>query len=226
VLNGGPGAPPSFNFIAAADTLSPERGEYEVCFKCHSSWTNQPGGQTDLARVLNPANPSYHPVEATGRNTNIAFGAFTTGWTPSSITRCGSCHGSDLGTNAGPHGSNNRFILRGAYTADSQQRTMFPTESCFECHTYDVYANASSPGSVRAYSRFNEPGVDKGHAKHVDEERVPCYACHTTHGSTSLPHLLVTGRIPGIQSITVTATGGTCSPTCHDTQSYSVNYAR
>ncbi|HET9951363.1 MAG TPA: cytochrome c3 family protein [Candidatus Eisenbacteria bacterium] len=226
VLNGGPGAPPTFYFVAAADTLSPALTEYEVCFKCHSSWTTQPTGQTDFARVLNPANPSYHPVEAPGRNPNIAFGAFTPGWTPSSITRCDSCHGSDLGTNAGPHGSNNRFILRAPYVADSQDRMMLPTESCFACHAYDVYANASSPASVQTYSRFNEPGAGKGHTKHVDENRVPCYACHTTHGSTTLPHLLVTGRTPGIQTITVTATGGTCSPSCHGTQSYTVNYAR
>jgi predicted CXXCH cytochrome family protein len=225
VLNGGPGSPPTFNFIAAADTLSPERGEYELCFKCHSSWTNQPAGQTDLALVLNPSNPSYHPVEAPGRNTNIAFGAFTPGWSPSSVTRCGSCHGSDLGTNAGPHGSNNRFILRAPYTADSQPRAMLPFESCFACHSYDVYANASSPGSLQAYSRFNEPGVTVGHSKHA-EALVPCYACHVTHGSTTLPNLLVTGRIPGIQSITVTAAGGTCSPTCHGTESYTANYAR
>jgi predicted CXXCH cytochrome family protein len=226
VLNGGAGAPPSFSFIAGADTLSAELKEYEVCFKCHSSWTTQPTGQTDLARVLNPANPSYHPVEAPGANTNIAFGAFAAGWSAMSITRCGSCHGSDSGTNAGPHGSNNRYILRRPYTADSSDRTMLPIESCFECHSYDVYANAISSAAVLANSRFNEPGVAEGHAKHVDQERVPCYACHPTQGSTTLPHLLVTGRTPGIQSITVTATGGTCTPTCHAEQSYTVNYAR
>lgn len=226
VLNGGAGAPPMFTFVAAADTLSPALAEYELCFKCHSSWTSQPTGQTDLALVLNPSNPSYHPVEAPGRNSNIRLGAFTAGWSPLSTTRCGSCHGSDAGATEGPHGSNHRYILKRPYTATSSERTMLSDESCFACHVYDVYANASSPTVTLENSRFNEPGVGKGHAKHVDEARVPCYACHTTHGSTTLPHLLVTGRSPGIQSITVTATGGTCAPTCHGSESYAVNYAR
>ena len=226
VQNGGPGAPPAYAFVAAADTLSPALTEYELCFKCHSSWTSQPTGQTDLALVLNPANPSFHPVEAPGRNSSIRLGAFTAGWNPGSTTRCGSCHGSDTGTTEGPHGSNYRYILKQPYTASPFERTMFPEESCFACHSYDVYANASSPGLTLENSRFNEPGAGKGHAKHVDEERVPCYSCHATHGSTTLPHLLQKGRSPGIQSVTVTATGGTCTPTCHDTQSYTVNYAR
>jgi len=226
VMNGGPGAPPGYAFVAASDTLSPDLTEYELCFKCHSSWTNQPTGQTDLALVLNTANPSYHPVEAPGRDATIALGAFTSGWNPTSITRCGSCHGSDTGTAAGPHGSNHRYILREPYTASPSERTMLPIETCFSCHAYDVYANAASPPSTLANSRFNEPGVAEGHSKHVDQERVPCYACHATHGSTTLPHLLVTGRSPGIQSITVDATGGTCTPTCHGPQSYTVNYAR
>lgn len=226
VQNGGPGAPPTFTFVAAADTLSPALAEYELCFKCHSSWTSQPTGQTDLARVLNPANPSYHPVEAPGRNPTVRLGAFMAGWSPSSTTRCGSCHGSDVGATEGPHGSSYRYILKQRYTASSFERTMLPDESCFACHVYDVYANASSPSTTLTNSRFNKPGADKGHAHHVDEERVPCYACHATHGSTTLPHLLVTGRSPGIRSITVTATGGTCAPTCHGSESYAVNYAR
>jgi predicted CXXCH cytochrome family protein len=226
VQNGGPGAPPTYTFVAGADTLSPALAEYELCFKCHSSWTSQPTGQTDLALVLNPSNPSYHPVEAPGRNPNIRLGAFAAGWDAGSTTRCGSCHGSDGGSVAGVHGSNYQYLLKQPYTASSFERTMLQDESCFACHAYDVYANPTALPATLENSRFNEPGVTKGHAKHVGEAQVPCYACHTTHGSTTLPHLLVTGRSPGIQSITVTATGGTCASTCHDSQSYTVNYAR
>ncbi|HEU4723933.1 MAG TPA: cytochrome c3 family protein, partial [Candidatus Eisenbacteria bacterium] len=203
VLNGGAGAPPAFTFVAAADTLSPALAEYELCFKCHSSWTSQPTGQSDLALLLNPANPSYHPVEAPGANPSIRLGAFTPGWNAGSTTRCGSCHGSDAGATEGPHGSSYRYILRQPYTASPFERSMQPDESCFACHAYDVYANASSIGLTLENSRFNEPGASAGHAKHVGEHQVPCYACHATHGSTTLPHLLVTGRSPGLQSITV-----------------------
>jgi hypothetical protein len=101
-----------------------------------------------------------------------------------------------------------------------------PDEACFACHAYEVYANASSPDLTRGESRFNKPGAEKGHAEHVDEERVPCYACHVTHGSTTLPHLIATGRTPGILSYAASPTGGTCTPTCHGTESYTVTYAR
>jgi hypothetical protein len=103
---------------------------------------------------------------------------------------------------------------------------MASNEMCFDCHSFDVYANRSSPESVRAHSRFNRPGADKGHAEHVAEENVPCYACHTTHGSTVQKRLIVTGRTPGIRNYTETASGGTCAPTCHGSESYTVNYAR
>jgi hypothetical protein len=45
----------------------------------------------------------------------------------------------------------------------------------------------------------------------------------TGHGPT-LPHLIVTGRNPGLNAYTHTATGGTCAPSCHGTETYNVNY--
>jgi len=226
VFNGGAGAPPGYEFIPASDTLSSPGGDWQLCFKCHSSWTTQPSGQTDLARALNPNNPSYHPVEAAGRNPNISGLAFAPGWDATSRTRCGDCHGSDDPTTRGPHGSLYRYILNRPYTASSAPRMTTAGESCFACHAFAVYADDASPDFVLAGSRFNAPAVDKGHAGHVRGENVPCYACHETHGSTTRPHLVVTGRIPGIVSYTETSTGGSCTPTCHGTESYNLNYAR
>jgi hypothetical protein len=197
-----------------------------VCFKCHSSWTTQPTGQTDLALELNPSNASYHPVEAPGRNSNIAAGSFVPGWSASRLTRCGDCHGSDFpGSPRGPHGSSNRYILQQPYTASSQPRLMASDEACFSCHSYEVYGNPTSPDMVRASSRFNAPGATQGHAEHVAAS-VSCYACHVTHGAPYQGHLIVTGRSPGITAFTETPDGGTCQSTCHDQKSYTVNYAR
>jgi predicted CXXCH cytochrome family protein len=226
VQNGGPGVPPAFTFAAGSDSLSTPVAEYQLCFKCHSSWTTQPTGQTDLALELNPANASYHPVEAAGRNPTIQPGAFVPGWSATSLTRCGDCHGSDFaGAPRGPHGSSYRYILRQPYEASSQSRLTGPNEICFVCHAYDVYANPSAPDLIRGYSRFNTPGATKGHAEHVGGSQVPCYACHATHGVANQKHLLVTGRNPGIVFFTETASGGTCQPTCHDAKSYTANYA-
>jgi predicted CXXCH cytochrome family protein len=226
VLNGGAGSVPSFVFSPESDTLSAPVAEYQLCFKCHSSWTTQPFGQPDMAVLFNPANPSYHPVEAPGKNPNIASFAFIGGWDSSSMMYCGDCHGSDLEMTRGPHGSIYQHILKRPYTASSFDHTSTPDELCFACHAYDTYADKSSPDLIQSASRWNEPEFDKGHAWHVDGRGVPCYACHDSHGSTTLPHLLVTGRNPGLIDFTETATSGTCTPACHRAKTYTVNYAR
>jgi len=226
VSNGVAGSRPLYTFVPGSDTLTTPDAEYQLCFKCHSSWTTQPAGQTDLALALNPANPSIHPVEDTGRNPMISVAAFAPGWTASSITRCGDCHGADFGSVLGPHGSVNQFLLRRPSPASADPRTMGSNELCFLCHSYDVYANPASPASVRAASRWNAPTVENGHAEHVGSEQVPCWACHVTHGSSTLPYLMVTGRSPGLLAYTSDATGGSCTTSCHVTETYRVNYAR
>ena len=225
VINGGAGTPPTYTFTAGSDTSSFPLAEYQLCFKCHSSWTIQPTGQADLALELNPANLSYHPVEEQGKNLNIPPGAFVTPWTATSMVRCGNCHGSDTGLAEGPHGSSYRYILRKPYTASAMKRTMLPTESCFDCHEWSVYADSTSPPMSLQNSRFNPPLSGQGHAFHA-EARVPCYSCHITHGSSTQPHLIATGRNPGLLSYVETPTGGTCASTCHDSRTYSINYAR
>ena len=227
VQNGGPGTRPTYTFAPGSDTLTAPVAEYQLCFKCHSSWTTQPTGQTDLALELNPANASYHPVEAAGRDPNIAAGSFVPGWSVTSLTRCGDCHGSDfVGGPRGPHGSSYRYILSKPYPASSLPQVATSDELCFSCHTFDVYANPGAPAAVRAFSRFNAPGAVAGHAEHVGTNSVPCYACHVTHGAAFQGHLIATGRSPGIMAFTETPAGGTCTPTCHAPQSYTVDYAR
>ncbi|HEY6195021.1 MAG TPA: cytochrome c3 family protein [Candidatus Eisenbacteria bacterium] len=226
VQNGPAGTAPGYTFVAASDTLTAPVAEYQLCFKCHSSWTTQPASQTDLAKVLNPANPSFHPVEAPGTNANIAAGAFAGGWNAGSMVRCGNCHGSDPGGSAGPHGSVYAGILPKPYAASPATHTTTSDELCFSCHTFEVYADPTAPDPVRGASRFNAPGALRGHAEHVGQLSIPCYACHTTHGSSTLPHLLVTGRSPGIISYSESPTGGTCTATCHAAKTYATNYAR
>lgn len=226
VTNGPAGSAPAFTFVPASDTLTANRGDYPLCFKCHSSWTTQPSGQTDLARVLNPNNPSYHPVEAAGANPGISPLAFETGWGPASLTACGDCHGSDDPAARGPHGSLHRGILKRPYDASSAERPTTADELCFSCHRFDVYANDDAPEATLSASRFNPPQTQRGHAYHVGRREVPCGACHATHGSTTLPHLLVTGRSPGLLSVSVTPAGGTCSPTCHNPKDWTSNYGR
>jgi hypothetical protein len=175
---------------------------------------------------MNTNNPSFHPTEGTGANPSIDPISFVAGWSAQSTTRCGDCHGSDFGATRGPHGSIYPALLKRAYPATPGPRDMAADELCFSCHSSDVYANPASADAMRLASRFNQPGAGKGHAEHVGQEHVPCYACHVTHGSATQPFLMVTGRSPGLIAYTKTANGGTCTPTCHAPESYTTNYAR
>lgn len=199
--------------------------EYELCFNCHSSWTTQPSGQSNLAADLNTLNASFHPVEGPGKNLNINPLSFVNGWNATKMMTCTDCHASDDTTIRGPHGSSWQYILKKQAIASPARRSvvMANTELCFDCHSFDTYANTSASSTVRNYSRFSG---GNGHAYHVGSQRYACYTCHETHGTTTLPNLLVTGRSPGINTYTRTASGGTCVATCHGSESYSVSYAR
>lgn len=224
VNNGAAGSVPIFTPLPATDTTFVQ--EYEVCFKCHSSWTTQPIGQSDLSLLLNPANPSFHPVEGPGKNPTVNPNAFASGWSAASTTWCSDCHASDDPLVRGPHGSAFRYLLKkNSSTSTAGGQVPSAADLCFDCHLFDTYANPNNP-NANAYSRFNPPNAAQGHAYHVGSQGYACYACHQSHGSTAYPALMVTGRSPGLLGYTATATGGTCAPTCHGTQSYQSNYPR
>ncbi len=199
VVNGGAGVVPTYRFVAAADPG--DEHEYEICFKCHSSWTKQPAGQPDIARLTNPANPSYHPIQGEGRNARIDPRSFAEGFDVRSIITCSDCHGGDDSVR-GPHGSSYRYLLR-----KSEE------EICFECHARNVYVDGSSG------SRF------LSHTSHA-ASRIGCTVCHESHGSTRNGALILSGGFPGITTFIQTAVGGSCTSTCHGLQTYSVGYPR
>ena len=120
----GAGAPTGFTFNTNATY------EYEVCYKCHSSFTTLPtylpagwtgtadqadalkklttGGTNtqiadsrDMAQEYNPNNQSFHPVMAAGKNLNINAATFQTGWTYTSRMYCSDCHDNNQKATAG-----------------------------------------------------------------------------------------------------------------------------
>jgi len=225
VVNGTAGTIPLYEYRPANDISTPAL-EYEICFKCHSSWTNQPPGEQDLARLFNVNNASYHPVEGQGKNPGIRPDAFVAGKSPFSTIYCGDCHGSDDSNLKGPHGSQFPNLLRKTYEARSLNRITTQEELCFLCHNFETYANSLSSPVQHQASRFNPPASPNGHVFHVGQRNVPCYACHDSHGSPQFPALIVTGRTPGILSFLPGGTGGTCTSTCHTARSYVINYPR
>jgi len=224
VTNGPAGTRPIYTWAGPGERSF--AAEYEVCFKCHSSWTTRPVGQSDLALLTNPNNPSYHPVQARGKNAGIDSRSFVTGWSSDRLTYCSDCHSSDDPLTRGPHGSNYRYLLKASYAATSVPTPMAPSDLCFECHTWDTYADPSAASASLAASRFNPPAVPNGHAFHIGQQGLSCYACHESHGSTLRPALIATGRSPGLSNYTQTLSGGTCAMTCHTSSSYTLNYPR
>lgn len=223
VVNGPAGTRPAYSWRGADDFFGPR--EYEICFKCHSAWTQLPPGSADLSLLTNPNNPSYHPIQAAGKNRNVDPAAFEDGMSADTLIYCRECHGSDDPLVRGPHGSSNRNLLVRAYDTTSNPRTMSSSELCFGCHRQEVYADALATAPVQQASRFNQP-ANQGHAYHVGAQQVACASCHVAHGSPTQPSLIATGQTPGIVIYSQNAGGGSCSPTCHTTRTWSVNYGR
>jgi predicted CXXCH cytochrome family protein len=197
---------------------------YEVCFKCHG--LNEPTTlgitRLDSTRIIrlkiDPANPSYHPLAATGRNTTMD--GFQAGYTTSSIIDCVSCHNNDDWTPAGtaprgPHGSRNQPILERQYeTNDPTTESTATYAMCYKCHNRDY--------------EINDQANTFKHQRHVVRANAPCAACHDPHGSRQYPHLInfmlrdrtgktVVGPSSGgrLEYIQTEPGKGTCYLTCH-----------
>jgi thermitase len=190
----------------------------------------------DLALEFNPAEASFHPVEAVGKNTTWtantwAAGAATAGSTmcggaPCSATSrlfCTDCHANAnpaIGAN-GPHGSPRLHILKGTadYITDDNDNdiTHSSNELCFQCHAYATYFTGNN-------DRFGE------HDRH---DFAACYDCHDTHGSQN-PHLINFNADHmtfnnGKNSITAythgtTVNTGSCDVACHGHNHNDTNY--
>jgi predicted CXXCH cytochrome family protein len=163
---------------AAGSPLTEAVYEYQVCFKCHAGESPPPLNviprqipSTNLLRDFSPSSPSFHPVETSGRSSDVP--SLIAPFTPSSLIYCTDCHNNDeaqdgLIGSKGPHGSNFDFLLAREYrTGDNVSESATAYALCYECH---------SRGSILADQSFPQ------HQKHIVEERAPCSVCHDPHG--------------------------------------------
>ncbi len=155
--------------------------QYEICFKCHAGQHSASAkvprviAQTDTRFEFDPGNPSYHPVEAAGRNQDCP--SLKSPYTTSSIIYCTDCHSSDTGTGAGgqgasgPHGSAWEPILERRFELSNGLRENADIYAlCYKCHDrQNILDNRS----------FKE------HKKHIDGEKASCATCHDPHGISS-----------------------------------------
>lgn len=166
--------------------VQPLTKEYELCFRCHAdSVTRGPARvprqtvETNTRLEFAPANASFHPVVAAGKNTSVP--SLILPMTTSSRIYCTDCHAGDSGAGTGgqgpkgPHGSVFEPILeRQLALTDGQAETSGTYALCYKCH---------SRSSILADESFP-------HRKHVEDEKVACTTCHDSHGSKDSTHLI------------------------------------
>ena len=180
------------NLLKLPSGTPPSVNEFEICYKCHGDAANKPQPnstpappyptraalQFNMRLMFDPANPSYHPVEAPGRNTTVP--SLMPGWTTSSTIYCTDCHDNDQGPKAptpgtgpsGPHGSNYKHLLVARYDMDNSSYTESATiyALCYKCHNRT---------SILANTSFSQ------HNRHIVGASAPCSICHDPHGISS-----------------------------------------
>jgi predicted CXXCH cytochrome family protein len=166
--------------------------EYEICYKCHGGSANKPqpagmpappypnrvAAQFNLQLMFDPANPSYHPIEAPGKRTTVP--SLIGGWTTASVMYCNDCHDNDQGPKAptpgtgpsGPHGSNYKHLLLARYDMDnsSTSESAATYALCYKCHNRAVVLTSTS---------------FRGHSLHISSLSASCSICHDPHGISS-----------------------------------------
>jgi hypothetical protein len=189
---------------------NPNRLEYELCEGCHGNRGATTQSLTDISRLLNPGNPSYHPVEAPSRDGSRSVNPSLAGREIS----CTDCHGNANPRGPrGPHGSSVPFILKAPYTTlDGSSESPTTYALCYTCHRRQAVLNASG---------FKEHGL------HITEVRAACATCHSPHGSVGNRALIRFGEETHMATVSPSgATGrlqfvsdgpgsGACFLTCH-----------
>ncbi|MBN1349206.1 hypothetical protein JXJ21_07345 [candidate division KSB1 bacterium] len=212
-ISGVPGIDSQGNAVASI------RYEYELCYRCHADSPDKPGShtsrqiyQTNVRLEFNPSNPSFHPVENSGRNSYVP--SLISPLSESSIIYCTDCHASNNSSANGPHGSVYSPILKyryltGDYTSESYQAY----ELCYQCHDRNAIVNNGSTEHARQV-----------HRKHIVDVRTPCNVCHDPHGVQGHSHLInfntsvvskSTGRMGRLEFIDDGTFAGRCYLNCH-----------
>ena len=179
----------TFNFIDGKSASISK--EYQVCFKCHSSYTkltpNSSGLASrdmnlDAAAEFNPANASFHPVEAMGTNQTLAMANSLAGGTrwqfqTTDTVRCTNCHANGAiatsafaapGSNLPPHASSYRGILLRNYEDRVLPQASVAYDAtdftlCYLCHADSPFVPGGTNDSA---TNFKSGGTDL-HRLHV-----------------------------------------------------------
>ena len=163
---------------------------------------NNAAGSTGADAAFSTNNfRSWHPViAATGRTLGTrgitSSSPWLSPWTNNVGTQtmyCSDCHGSDTGNTTvdpgsnpwGPHGSQNKFILKGVWGpgqgGTDRDGTPTPDFLCFKCHDRPVYSGRNDTGRRTGFYNSDRGNL---HNYHTDKiEHIFCTWCHV-----AVPH--------------------------------------
>lgn len=214
VKNGAAGTRPEYTFKSSLADQAKIEFEYEVCFKCHSSFNKSlPDAGKDKAIEFNPNNASYHPVESVGKNKTAIMDKSleAANLTSGSQVFCSSCHASDTGLR-GPHGSRNKHILKAAYRETLKPRSAVNDYRadefglCLTCHNGAAFADGSRSSRNDSAFRlhgfhlnqlYGDPGANQINAsddistRDAGRGNAICRECHfNIHGVTTTARLV------------------------------------
>jgi predicted CXXCH cytochrome family protein len=180
VTNGAAGAIPTFAWKSSITY------EYELCLKCHSSYTTllsytkESYKKWNKGQEFNPNNPSTHPIEGAGKNTTAAMTANLAGTSPyklwtfstSGVMRCVHCHGDyrlatpasppAAGARLAPHANPSRGNLMNNYRdrvlkSSGQAYAAADFALCLQCHAEAPFRDTS--GNTRSDTNFRYHGL-------------------------------------------------------------------
>ncbi len=223
----GAGAPTGFTWMPSVTA------EYQVCYKCHSSYTSLPtylpggwngtaivadglkklttGGTNgqiadsrDMASEYNPNNASYHPVMAVGKNLNINAATFQAGWNSNSRMYCTSCHSNPLFATSG----------QGRGPHGSQNLHLLDQKTTGAAVNFKTYHSGTLANSSDVCGKCHQDGTYWSnssnsrypfHDTHINGQNAECYLCHDSHGSEQFHNINFDRNVPScLTSVTTT----------------------
>jgi hypothetical protein len=174
VTNGPADTAPSYGWLDTPATSGAKiQFEYELCLKCHSSYTTLQArdplhpswAALDKGREFNPANVSTHPVEAAGKNQSTMIDCSLSG-------KC-----------AGVVETDTTYRLWSTFTKSSTVR-------CTQCHGVKPPGPSPSPGdSLQTHTNANRGLLIQSYRDRVLHQKdqtlalgdfALCFSCHTT----------------------------------------------
>jgi predicted CXXCH cytochrome family protein len=188
----------------------PSRTETELCEDCHGGGRKGNRSRFEISGLVDSRNPSFHPLEASARNSAPSVIPELAG----GMINCTDCHGNNnvLGAR-GPHGSFVPGMLVADYSmVDGVQESEATYAVCYQCHVRQAVLDST---------------VFPEHRRHVVAQKISCASCHDAHGSPENAALIrIGGSTAAIAVAPSLSTGrlefksmgsgaGSCFLTCH-----------